>query len=338
MKEQGRIDYDDPLNKFVPDFPNGHKITVRHLIDHTSGLPRELNDRESLKTVRIEQVVELAKKEKLQFEPGSDTLYSNIGYQTLLYVLSKAATKGYEHFIDKNLLEPFGMHDTGEFNLKTPKNFSPGFIYREKKIVPADIAELQKFESGRYYSTIEDLYRFSRGIFDTRLTSKAIAEQMLNEKSEVVHAGATDGYKSYFYANVKSGLTYIVLSNYSQIPFVQITRDIPDIIAGKPYKIPTKTQRVAVALDEAILKRYVGRYALKIDEKQIFELVLEGKKLYFVQGGQTKTELFPESETVFFTNPATDDIFEFVKDDSSQSYKMFLTTEGIRLESVRLNR
>lgn len=337
LAEQGKINLDDKLSKFIPDFPNGDKITVRHLINHASGLPRELTGREKLNGVTLEKLVELAKREKLRFEPGSDALYSNIGYQMLLYILSKAAPKGYEKFMKKNLLKPFAMSDTYEYNYKKPKNFAAGFMYENKKIVAVDDTELKKFEAGRFYSTINDMFNFSRGLFNPRLTSKKVADQMLNDKGEVVHAGAIEGYKSYFYKNTKTGLTYIFLSNYSQIPFVQMTTDIPDIVAGKPYKIPTKTERVAVELNEDILKRYVGKYALKADEKQTFELKLENGKLYFTQDDGTKTELFAESETVFFSDPQTDDIFEFELDEKTKTYKMFLTTEGIRLETIKLN-
>ncbi|HEX8457018.1 MAG TPA: serine hydrolase domain-containing protein [Pyrinomonadaceae bacterium] len=337
LAEQRHIKLDDTLNRFLPDFPRGDKITIRHLLNHQSGLPRELTNREQLRDVTLEKIVELAKKERLQFEPGAETLYSNIGYQTLLYILSRAAPGGYENFIRKNLLRPFAMSQTYEYNYQRPTNFSTGFNYQNKKIVPADASELNKFESGRYYSTIDDLYKFGRGIFNPRLTSKTVAGQMLNERGEVVHAGAIDGYKSYFYKNTKTGLTYIFLSNYSQIPFVQITRDIPDMVAGKPYKIPTKVERVAVEVGVDILKRYVGKYVLKVDEKQKFELRLENGKLYFAQEDATKTELFPESETVFFTDPQTDDIFEFVFDEKTKTYKMFLTSEGIRLETIKSN-
>jgi CubicO group peptidase (beta-lactamase class C family) len=337
LEEQGKIRLEDKLNKFIPGFPNGDKITVRHLINHASGLPRELTNRESLADVTLEKIVELAKKEKLQFEPGSETLYSNIGYQMLLYILSKTAPNGYESFMKQNLLKPFAMSNTYEFNYRKPKNFAAGFALVDKKIAAVGETELKKFESGRYYSTIDDMYNFSRGLFNPRLTSKKVADQMLNDKSEVTHAGAIDGYKSYFYKNAKTNLTYIFLSNYSQIPFVQMTKDIPDIVAGKPYKIPTKTERAAVELKEEILKRYAGKYVLKADEKQSFELKIESGKLYFTQDDGTKIELFPESETVFFTDPLTDDIFEFIPDEKTKAYKLFMTVEGgIRLETIKL--
>jgi CubicO group peptidase (beta-lactamase class C family) len=336
LEEQGSIRLEDKLNTFIPDFPNGDKITVRHLINHTSGLPRELTDREKLNDVTLKKIVELAKKEKLQFQPGSDTLYSNIGYQLLLYILSKTAPEGYENFIRKNLLQPFAMSNTYEYNYQKPKNFAGGFVFENKKIVPVKDTELKKFESGRFYSTIEDMYSFGRGLFNSRLTSKTVAEKMLNEKGEVTHAGALEGYKSYFYKSAQTGLTFIFLSNYSQIPFVQITKDVPDIVAGKPYKIPSKIERAAIGVSEDILKRYLGKYVLKADEKQTFELKLETGELHFVQDDGTNIKLFAESETVFFSDPQSDDIFEFVLDEKTKTYKMFLTTEGIRLETVKL--
>ena len=336
LEEQGKIKLDDKLSKFIPDFPNGERITIRHLVNHTSGLPRELADREKLNDVTLEKLVGLAKNEKLQFEPGTDTLYSNVGYQMLLYILSRQ-TGDYEKFMRKNLLKPFAMSNTYEYNYKKPKNFAAGFIFKDKKISAADQAELKKFESGRYYSTIDDMYNFSRGLFNPRLTSKSVRAQMLNKDGVVVHAGSIDGYKSYFYKNAETGLTYIFLSNYGEIPLVPITKDIPDIVAGKPYKIPTKTNRVAVKLSEDVLKRYVGKYALKIDIKQTFEVKSENGKLYFVQGGDNKTELFAESETLFFSDPQSDDgVFEFIFDEKTKQYTMFLTVEGgIRLETIK---
>ncbi len=77
---------------------------------------------------------------------------------------------------------------------------------------------------------------------------------------------------------------------------------------------------------------------MKIDTKQTFELIAENGKLYFVQGAQ-RTELFPESETLFFADPHSDDeVFEFVLDEKTKTYKMFLTVEGgIRLEAIKLD-
>ena len=337
LEEQGRIKLDDKLSKYIPDFPDGDRITIGQMVDHRSGLPRELEGREKLKDVTLERIVELAKKEKLQFVPGTDTLYSNIAYQMLLYILSKAAPQGYEKFIQQNLLGPFKMSGTYEYNYKKPKNFVAGFTLTGKKIVPADAAELKKFESGRFYSTVDDMHRFARGLFDPRRTSKSLLARMLNKDGEVVHAGAIDGYKSYFYRNSKTGLTFIFLSNYNQIPIVQITKDIPEIVAGRPYKLPVKTNHIAIRLADDILGRYVGKYALKADEKQRFELKLENGKLYFTQDDGTRTELFPESATLFFTSADSDDIFEFVFEERSKTHKLFLVTEGIRLEAVRSN-
>ncbi len=123
LEEQGGIKLDDKLNKFIPDFPNGDKITIRHLVNHTSGLPRELANREKLSDVTLEKLVELAKQEKLQFEPGAETLYSNVAYQMLLYILNKTAAGGYEKFVEKNLLKAFGMPNTYQYNSASRKVF-----------------------------------------------------------------------------------------------------------------------------------------------------------------------------------------------------------------------
>ncbi len=62
LVEQKKIALDDKLSKFIPDFPSGDRIAIRNLVNHTSGLPRELTGRETLSGVNLEKIVELARK------------------------------------------------------------------------------------------------------------------------------------------------------------------------------------------------------------------------------------------------------------------------------------
>jgi len=91
LAELNNIRLTDHLNKFIPDFPNGEEITIEQLMHHQSGLPRELTNNDTYSSLTLSKIIELAKREKLQFEPGTQTLYSNVGYFILHYIIDKTS-------------------------------------------------------------------------------------------------------------------------------------------------------------------------------------------------------------------------------------------------------
>lgn len=95
LAELKKLQLTDKVSKFISDFPNGEKITIEQLMHHQSGLPRELMNKDSYDSLSLSKTVELAKLEKLQFEPGTQTLYSNVGYFLLHYIIDKTSSNGY---------------------------------------------------------------------------------------------------------------------------------------------------------------------------------------------------------------------------------------------------
>ena len=83
-----RIKKSESIRKYIPDFPNGDKITIEMLLNHTSGLPRSLERvKEDEINLSSEQIVEYAKKQKLLFEPGTEKQYSNVAYELVYFVI-----------------------------------------------------------------------------------------------------------------------------------------------------------------------------------------------------------------------------------------------------------
>ncbi len=100
LEQEGKIKQTDLLNKFIPDFPNGEKITIKHLMNHQSGLPREFVDLQQNEfDLTIEQVIDLAKKQKLEFQPGTETRYSNVGFQVLYYIIGQITNTSFSQNI-----------------------------------------------------------------------------------------------------------------------------------------------------------------------------------------------------------------------------------------------
>ena len=116
LVELKKIGLNDKLSKHIPDFPNADKITIYHLLQHQSGLPRELNNYKDYDSLSLNKVVELAKLEKLEFEPGSQTLYSNVAYFLLHYIIDKSAPMGYFAFVEKEVLNKMKLNHTREYH------------------------------------------------------------------------------------------------------------------------------------------------------------------------------------------------------------------------------
>ena len=126
LQEQGKIQLDDPVYEYLTFFKvkypsdTSKKITIRNLLNHSSGLPDagfrimkwthhdgepSLNQTELVKKV-------LLSYSKLKFEPGSDTKYTNIGYMVLGAIIEKVTNLSYEDYVRQNILDPLGMEQT----------------------------------------------------------------------------------------------------------------------------------------------------------------------------------------------------------------------------------
>lgn len=338
LVEEKKVSLDDPLSKFIPDFPEGNKITINHLIHHQSGMPREIKDYEKFDKLTGEQIIELAKKEKLLFEPGTKTLYSNIGFLILHYIIGKMAPNGYLAFIKKEIFDPIGLKSTNEYNSKKlSKKFVRGFDNEDGKIVMASAKDLDRFETGNYVSTINDLYLFSKRGFNGKHLQKALIKELFDENEVLAQAGGRPGYRAYFYKNRKTGFDFLFVSNYTGIPIQQVTEDIVKIFDGKPYQVPTAIKRVKINLSEAIMKRYEGKYILEVDQTQYLIINVKDGKLYITDKNGEVTEGVPDSETTFFFDPASNDGLIFTLNKDTGVYELEMISDGLHLKTKKVN-
>src|SRR6267378_5020585 len=99
LQEQGKLSVEDPLKKFVPDYPNGDKITIHHLLTHRSGIPNVNNFPEygskSLSRMSLDEIIRMFKDKPLEFEPGARYRYSNSNYNLLAFIIEKTSGKSY---------------------------------------------------------------------------------------------------------------------------------------------------------------------------------------------------------------------------------------------------
>jgi CubicO group peptidase (beta-lactamase class C family) len=337
LVELKKLQLSDKLNRFIPDFPNGEKISVEMLMHNTSGLPRELNNVNDYDSLSLLKIVELAKLEKLQFEPGTQSLYSNVGFFMLHYIIEKQSPKGYAAFVEEAIFKKMNLNNTVEFNsVKQIPAFAQGFDNRDGKIVASSKKSINKFETGNYLSTLDDLYSFSKQIVSGNVISKSLAYELFGKDSSLAQAGGRPGYRSYFYMNLKTQVTFIFVSNYTDMPIQEVTADIINLLDNKPYEIPHKINRIEIPLSTEILKRYIGTYALDADINQKLVLALFGNKLYSVDSDGAKTEIYADSETTFFETANTKDGYIFKFNPQSKNYDLTLVSSGMKLTTKKI--
>ena len=166
LKEEGKLDYDDPVQRYLPAFPY-QGITLRHLMTHTSGLPeyfdpmiRYLGSTDTVENHHVLQWLADYKPE-LDFQPGEKWQYSNTGYVLIPLIVEQISSDPFEVFFRNRIADPLGLKDTYVYHLRlgeSPANRVFGFSGLKERDVPDDLGRFDGLDGdGNIYSSAEDL-------------------------------------------------------------------------------------------------------------------------------------------------------------------------------------
>ena len=164
LEEKGKLSTNDKLTKYIPDYPNGDKITIHNLLTHTSGIPdftsMPLFDSIMTMPFTLDREIALFKNKPLDFEPGSKHQYSNSGYLLLSYIIEKVSGKSYGDFVKENIFVPLGMKNSGLYtNKEVLKKVANGYTDNAGKIENAQYVDMSiPSGAGALYSTVEDMF------------------------------------------------------------------------------------------------------------------------------------------------------------------------------------
>lgn len=238
--EAGKVGLDDPLSKFLPDYPNGAKITVRQLLDHTSGI-KSYTDVAGVMDGPIRQdldtkaLVASFKDLPVDFAPGEGWHYNNSGYVLVGAVIEAASGKSWHAWLGEALLAPNDLKQTvyGADDALIP-GMTRGYTVRDGRIAPAAFLSMtQPHAAGALVSTVDDLHRWNRALHGgkllaaesyTAMTTPAgkaaaqnygfgIAGGTLRNRKLQQHGGGINGYSSYLMYVPEGELSVAVLQN-----------------------------------------------------------------------------------------------------------------------------
>ncbi len=172
LEERGKLAIDDPVKTYLSDAPAAwNRITLRHLLTHTSGIPDFINSpgfaRMQPFAATPEELVAHFRGEPLEFEPGSQFSYSNSGYILLSYLIEKLSGDSYERFIRQNLFAPLGMNDSGyDSNSAVLPHRAAGYALGASGLENAAFIDMTNLRgAGGLYSTTGDLLKWTQGLF-----------------------------------------------------------------------------------------------------------------------------------------------------------------------------
>jgi CubicO group peptidase (beta-lactamase class C family) len=270
LQESGRVQLDDRLDKFLPDYPKGNKITLRHLLGHASGVPNPDYDSIFYKRLNPDSLIETFSKKPLDFEPGTSDRYSNAGYVLLARVVEKASGQRFEQFLHDRIFAPLGMSDTGF--LDQPRiilNLASAYVPGPAPLGLENAAARDPstlFGSGCLYSTVDDLYRWAKAVRSDRLFKRTALKYPFGwgrrkqyGHSYIEQSGLIPGFMSHLMVYLDQPRYVVCLSNIESGLFNRLDHDLTNIAFGGD---PVQNRSVprASTVDPQVLAGYVGRY------------------------------------------------------------------------------
>jgi len=292
---------------------------------NTSGLPRsfEASSKPYIELSR-EDVITLASNSGLEFVPGEQELYSNVGFQLLYYVIGKVTNSSFEKYINSQFFEPLGMLNTGSnfYHGKDRKiNYAYGHFDKNDTIACECKFPEDEMKMGNLFSTVDDLNNLLSSI-DPNVYPDLLHDNIVS------HAGGTRGKRAYVERHFNDDYTIIFLANYDGIPFQELVKDLQSILKEEPVQMPEAVYRTAIQLESEILKQYEGTYDLVDAGYIVLDIRFENDSLYVYQKGKNNGVIIPESRTVFFSDKSSQESIEFVKNEKG-TYDLLIDFQGV---------
>lgn len=340
LMEEGKLSLQDEITKFFPDYPTqGQKITVEHLLTHTSGIKSYTNLPEWIGTMRkdvsMREMIDLFKDKPMEFAPGTQWNYNNSGFVLLGAIVEKISGQSYADFVEKRIFAPLGMKNS--------------YYDRTARIIPRRVAGYAKtgaeysnapylsmnwpHGAGALASNVDDLAIWDAALFSGKLLKpetlkKAWSSYLLSDgrpvrygygwfvsthegQTTVEHGGGINGFTCYS-LHVPELRIYIAILTNRGAGTGSLPWQIVSLLMGKPYREPS-----AVTLTTEQLDPLAGTYSPY--EKVEYRVAREGDKLYLARPMGGRQPLEPLSATEFFPKNSPTTRIVFLKDDGGKA-------------------
>lgn len=337
LADEGKLSVADDITNYLPGYPtHGKKITIEHLLTHTSGIASYTGKREfhtnMTRDMSVAQMIDFFKNDPLDFEPGSQWKYNNSGYFLLGAIIEKVSGMPYAKFVEQRIFVPLGMEHTAyEGYDRAPVLRAAGHTGAAGHYTPsAPLSMTQPYAAGALVSTIDDLARWDQAVWSGKLLKAPSWQQAfrpatlvggaptaygygwmlekLRGEPTVGHGGSINGYRAYAFHVPAQNVYVAVLTNADSgvVPAEVVANKAAAIAIGKPFR-----EFTAIELAPEAIGAFAGVY--KIDDKANRTFRAENGRLVMERSGRGSVVVQPFSATGFFV-PNTLDYLEFGRD------------------------
>lgn len=243
--ERGKLKFDETLTDIYPNFPDyGKKITIKNLLNHTSGIIDYENLIPDSVTVQVSDndvLKMMMKQDSTYFETGSKWQYSNTGYALLSQIVEKISGKTFPEFLKENIFDPLDMENTVAHlegkDIVTNRAYGydktdSGWVRKDQSVTSAVLGD------GGIYSNIKDMYKWDQSLYSDKILDDEYRNASMtrgtlnngdkidygygwrltnyNDKEIVYHTGSTQGFRNIIYRIPSEKFTVIILTNRNE--------------------------------------------------------------------------------------------------------------------------
>ena len=296
LEEQGKLNLDDRIQKYLPDFPEySFPLTIRNFLNHTSGVRDNLTlwsltGKDLLDHIDKTEMYQLiCRQRELNFKPGEQFMYSNSCYFMLGLIIEKVAAEPLKEFAKKNIFEPLGMRHTffQDDNSRIIKNRAFSYI-EENEVLKNQIMRYDLVGSGGIYSNLKDLYLWDQNFYHNKLgketgtlIEKLQTEGLLNNGKPtgtgyafgiqngnyrglrtVSHGGGLAGYRSFLLRFPEQNFSVVLLGNNGAMNTDKLSYDVADIFLKNQYKDKPNESKADEKTKPEVTAKKVKKFSL----------------------------------------------------------------------------
>ena len=261
LVSEGRVSWDDDIRRYVPEVPDfGSRITLGHLVHHTSGLRdqwsllRMAGWRWQEDVVRQVDVLDLTSRQRaLNFESGSEFLYSNTGYTLLAVVVQRVSGQSFRQFTEARIFGPLGMTETGfeDDHTAIVRHRAYAYARGDDGVHRVSIPDFDTVGATGLLTTVEDLARWDRNFYTAEVGGRdvladlqrrgtlsgdrvisyaaGLAHGVYRGQATVGHGGADAGYRAEFLRFPDRRLSVAVFCNFPSSDPDRLVRAVADV-------------------------------------------------------------------------------------------------------------
>src|SRR5713101_1070258 len=301
LEKQGKLSINDDVRKYIPELPDyGQKVTILHLLYHTSGL-RDYLTLMDLAGIHIDGVTTdedalqiISRQKALNFAPGSDWLYSNTGFFLLSVIVKRVSGKTLREFAGENIFTPLAMTHTQFRDDHTSLIANRAMAYDAKEKAPGYRLNVSYFEQtgdGAVHTSVEDLLKWDENFYSGQIGGKdfltEVQEQGKLNSGKVLdyakglfiedyrglrtvsHGGAWGGYRAELLRFPEQHFSVACLCNLGNAAPSKRAHQVADIYLASSLKPKqekkkegeeSRKKKDSIKLTEEQLQAYTGDY------------------------------------------------------------------------------